>query len=424
MDGPIYNAGAGAAQALQDILARKALEKRQALLDSITKQHADTQQMEAEARADNLRAEGKRWSEEADQRWLSQFGRDQKLEGPDLERMQKEHPSLIKNVTPAPRMEQEIPPDPGPDPLTGQMQTDDSGQMQPIDVQRQDPAYAAFAGTPKDQQRQAAIQQLMKSLPEFQQKSALEQALILRDADIDPADYAKLVPSKEEPGHAYSYDPDTGTWTEAPNVKVPPGQIRVGNRTSRKQGGTGSGGTWEQTPQIFSDPKTGAPAALHWTNKEGQTKITDMRGQPVGPDFDPSKYILGSQTSAPRTGTSSQEAIFDKTQLAQYHKALQLVRNDPNTLSAKRKIEMANAFGAAASLINQASQRMSPSAAETVAAVMKDYLAELQNPAKKTQLANMTADQIAQAAQAAGSPLSPEEAALVRTVLGTLRVGK
>jgi Na+-translocating ferredoxin:NAD+ oxidoreductase RnfG subunit len=159
---------------LQAILARKEEEKRQALLDSITKQNADTNRMQAESNEKWRTGQTKREEAVANKEWLNDLSQGQDLSDADVSRMNEAgYGGLVKKT-------QETKPfDEQPNGFINEG---------PIQISKN-----TYAGSPQEQKEtkdSEALSNLLKADPEFTKKPYLQQWLTLQQLGI------KVDPSK------------------------------------------------------------------------------------------------------------------------------------------------------------------------------------------------------------------------------------
>lgn len=162
--------------ALQAILARKEEEKRQALLDSITKQNADTNRMQAESNEQWRKGQAAREQATADKEWMNDMAEGQDLNADDVSRLQRINQGGAIKSTPSGDI----------DPFT--KREDGSIDEGPVQVMKN-----TYAGSPQERQassQREALTNLLKNDPEFTKRPEMEQFLTLRNLGINvkPAD--------------------------------------------------------------------------------------------------------------------------------------------------------------------------------------------------------------------------------------------
>lgn len=164
--------------ALQAILTRKAEDKRQALLDSITQQNADTNRMQAEGEMEWRKAQSKREEAIANKEKLNDFSIDQDLGDEDKSWMkQAGFGGLIKSK-----------PTGDIDPFSQEA----DGTIAEGPVQRTKDVYAGSPTEQKEAKQSEALKTLMQKDPEFLKKPYLQQWLTLRELGINNVDPTKL----------------------------------------------------------------------------------------------------------------------------------------------------------------------------------------------------------------------------------------
>lgn len=203
--------------ALQAILTRKAEEKRQAFLDSITKQNADTNRMQAESEIKWREGQAKREEAIANKEWLNDMSEGQDLSDEDVSRMQKIGQGGAVRSTP-----------------TGDVEPYNQRENGFIDEGPVQVMKNTYAGSPQEQQaskQREAIGKLMQADPEFTKKPFLQQWLTLQNLGIkvspkdlrDPEDEQIPLVWVDRQGNPH----DKGKFpkgTHFANQPAPPGQ--------------------------------------------------------------------------------------------------------------------------------------------------------------------------------------------------------
>lgn len=164
--------------ALQAILTRKAEDKRQALLDSITQQNADTNRMQAEGEMEWRKAQSKREEAIADEKKLNDWYRGMPLDNDQVDWMKSRKFGGLIDEKPTGNFE----------PFT----TNEDGSIDQGPVQEMERSYKGSPTEQKEAKQSEALKTLMQKDPEFLKKPYLQQWLTLRELGINNVDPTKL----------------------------------------------------------------------------------------------------------------------------------------------------------------------------------------------------------------------------------------
>ncbi len=246
------------ADALQNILARKEVQKRQALLDSITQQNADTNRMQTEAEIGWRNAQAEREQAIANKERLNDYVIGQKLSPEDKDWMGKAgFGGLIKDTPTGKTV-----------PFT--QNQDGSIDQGPVEV-----TESTYAGSPAEQKealKQAQIKQLLSS-NEFGQASPVGKYLLGQSLGL------KLDPDMfRAPGSAYIFDQATGTIKKDPTIELPAGKNEFLTKTRPPIGPRETFSYFNET-----DPETGKDTGniisiSNQTQKTGTVKLPEGGG--------------------------------------------------------------------------------------------------------------------------------------------------
>lgn len=187
----------GVANALQEIVSRRAFEKRQAMLDELNRRQTEAQMDVARQNAESMaeyrkaqaedRAERARLAQQAaDEKRLGTFAPGQISDPGSIEWLKEKFPQSVRTTAP-------------------QLGPEEQGPVQET---------TEFLGTPAYQQQQKENSALLalESNPQFQQASPLGKMIMMKSVMSDPKDVGNIAPllKQEQPARFAIRDPRTG----------------------------------------------------------------------------------------------------------------------------------------------------------------------------------------------------------------------
>lgn len=353
IDGPIYNAGAGVANQLQQILARKSMEKRQAVLDALNEKQVNAQIDEGAARTaaykEEREAVAAQRRQQQMQEWLGTFSvgdnepsEQEKADHPGWERF------FPEQQADQPEVQTEVVEQPGPDDAGNVMEETPEQMAQRIEganASRPPMMRRQFAGLPeqREERKREEMRAYIQAHPEaFANLNDLQRVALIRMIDPKGALPAGLFNDPQEKRSAayQEYQDYVNDEQGRGNTKIlsfDQYQARDANRRAT----TGGGQAYNLQPWFnqsngktyWVDPRHPERPPVPMTMPEGEVDpLSRTAPKPVNPNaplFDESTWasymtkVKDAANPASRVPMQTRKAIVDL--------ALQQVIDSSNT---------------------------------------------------------------------------------------------
>lgn len=346
------NPGYAVAENLQEILARKTAEKRQALIDAIANRRADADQLEAQARLQESAARIKDAQTRETDKWVGNLPVGYQFSPEEAKRADEAGYSGLHKQGPIPGEFE---------PYDQSSMGEDVGPAQPIPKMGD-----VFLGTREYQDKQAA-QAKMQDIVNDQTMDPLHKALMLNSMGM------KVDPSDLQAGKIMGFDEASGKLSDlTPAGYTGPGHFFERSRPPQ--------GPQESFNFDYVRDAQGHPTALIRMSNRGKAETLPL---PTG--IDPKTAFIANQAVPPSSGSSSaaNKPLVDQVLLRGYG-PLKEAALRPSNQNTKFKVDAGNkAAGAVSGLISSAMQQ-DPVAAQAAATVLQGYTSQLrQNGAKQ-----------------------------------------